>query len=199
VVFVLPGGREDASGLAAAIEGIGDDSNLVDVRAIETLRVGEATVAFLAGAAGPRYARSEDVCAFDDGALEALGETLDDRAGPRLLFSWAAPGEPGVAVGIEREAAGDARLGAWLGARGPTSVIFAWPTVTPCLPTSGGERVALGEARPALRLAVGPAAGPGRSADDGTLVPPRAALIEVRDEGVALVEVSSDLVAPTTP
>ena len=162
LVMIVLGGRDAYRGSRAALEALGDESSVLNVSALRSIKIGKDVLIPWAGAEQGRYALDETRCGFSardvDEAAQQLGPASADER--RWLASWQAPleasaGQPTHAIG---ELSADlVRLAERLGVRG---TLAAWPTQD--APTAPGP---LADAR-APR-----AWGPMAERPDGTLAP----------------------------
>lgn len=177
-VLLVAGGADRRELLRAAlegVEGVGRD-RVIDASPLRAVRIGAAELVPLAGAPLGRYAESDGSCGFGESDVEALASALG--AAPdgvhRVLVAWAGPeGSPGV-DGVEAGSPLVTRLATRIGARG---VVFAWPE----------EQAGRAQAEP-LRVGVRPLSGPSRLRADGVRVRPGATLLELRANGVSIVD-----------
>jgi hypothetical protein len=164
LVLFLAGGRDTPEIVAAALDGLDAEARarVLDVSALERVRVAGAELLPLAGAPAGRYARGPDACGFTDADLDARADALGSGEGAarRVLLGWASPSP---ASGIDDGPAGSdaiARFAARVGAR---DVLTAWPREAAGVRSAGAgiRRVVPPIGGFAARTGTGGRSGPG--------------------------------------
>ncbi len=189
--FVMVGGDDVAEAVHDAFADRPAEGPVIDARGLRALRFGNDVLLLASGAVDGRYAASDAHCGANEDDLEEV-EAEARGAGRAFLASWTAPSGGGAAAvgrGFAGIDAGDpaiARLASAAHARGG---IFAWPATRALRPSNdqGAAVLPVGTADPGLRLVVARIAGAGEESDDGALVPPAAALLELGPGGLAFV------------
>ncbi len=189
-VVVLPGGEDVAETFGEQIDAARErHRSIFDGRRIREVVVGDDRFVLLSGAPDGRYAASEGSCGNDEDDRDALAEITGGR---RWLVSWAAPsggGPAAVGRGFEGVDAGDRRVADLAHRLGDAGGLFAFPATRALIPSTASGQAVLPamQADPRLRLVVPRVSGPPDERDDTSLVPAGAALLELREEGLAYV------------
>jgi hypothetical protein len=119
--LVLAGGRDTRRSMADALRTLdAAGSWIVDITALESVRVGGATLIPVSGAREGRYARTDQSCGYGREDVTRIAARLEGTdPGSRIVVGWEAPEFGGrSAPGIVQE------LGAAAG-------LFAWPVGPP--------------------------------------------------------------------
>lgn len=190
-VVVLVGGDDVAEAVHDAFADRPAAGPVIDARGLRALRIGSDVILLASGSVDGRYAATDAHCGADE---DDLGEVEAEARGAGRVFlaSWTAPsggGPAAVGRGFAGLDAGDpaiARLASASRARGG---LFAWPGTRALRPSTdqGTAVLPVGTPDPGLRLVVARIAGSGEESDDGALVPPAAALLELGPNGLAFV------------
>lgn len=189
VSLILGGGRDRFGVMSAAIDNLDTKlaERVVDIRALDEVQIGTASLVPVAGGELGHYASTDDACGFSKSDLDALAERLGRREG-RWLVSWQAPAGPFARddQGLEL---GSATLAAFAQRVGADAGLHAYPEAQ-------AGRVLLAAPRHAVvpRLA---GARPERS--DGSLVPAGFALVDLANAAISWVPATtSEKAAPTS-
>jgi len=201
-VLLVQGGRDRPAHVAAALEALEAD-NVIDISALQRVRVGKDVLVPLAGAAHGRYAVDDEACghALDD--VKALAKALGPRPDGerRFLLSWEAPGQGGP-YAVARDArgvdTGDPDLTELAHRIGAPGGLHGWPHVRAGEPVSGGgtQRLGPGQAAADFQLVVPRVAGPALTLSTGGQLAPAAALLTLDEAGLRL---DSLLPTPAAP
>lgn len=174
VVFLLPGGDDDAEAYDELLDELDDEARdrVVDLSGVHELVLGAGRFVVLPGAPLGRYAVGDGSCGFGEPDIEQRSESEGD--GPRWLLSWASPlgsGPHAVDRGLGGRPAGDAHVGRLAEAVGATGGLFAFPRTTAGLAASldGQRALAAGEWAPDLAVVAPLLGGPTVRFDESSL------------------------------
>ncbi len=176
-VFLVPGGRDDATLVAEGLEEAESWGLVIDASGLDRISVAGQSLIPIAGAPGGRYARTDDACGFSADDLEARADRLDNPAQGerRYLVAWAAP-TGGIAEGIGGADAGSPALAELIEAISASGGLYAWPR------EAAGRVVGTSPERSeVLRRIAGPAAVRG----DGERPPSGPAFFSLGPDGLA--------------
>ena len=185
-VLLLPGGRDLAEPVREALP---DDGHVLDLMGVRSVRIGTLELVPLPGAPDGRYGTGG--CGLSAQDVASIEGELEHVEGTRLLLSTFAPatGDPRTA-GIDGHEAGSPLVRDALTTLSARGGIYALPEVAIALPFDGTTRAAVPtDAVATLHLVVPRWLGPATEQVDGSRQPSGVVVLEVREGGLAVVEV----------
>jgi hypothetical protein len=191
--LVVASGRDDFEVLEEAWDALDDaaKNHVIDLRPFHAVRVGGAVFALTSGGPEGRYARNRSSCGYDEDDLGDVEDSLPDAdEARRYMVSWAAPAG-GVALDQSGSDGGDPHLAEFMSDNSVAGGLFAWPPHGAWMATrvtaDGATPLDARAADPAAQVVVGRIAGPPLERRDGSRAPNGAAVLEVREGGLALL------------
>ena len=187
--LVVAGARDAPSRLSAARD---ESGRVLDVTALDAVRIDGDTFVPLAGTQLGRYAEAADDCGFGMEDLEALTKALGPpKGGRRWLLSWQAPAGGVAGAALD---AGSPELERFARAIGAAGGLFAWPTVEAGRAFAGERRVPIAQGAASardLQLIVPRLTAPALERADGSRLMPGYALLRLDDAGMQLLAIRS--------
>lgn len=192
--LVVAGGRDTRERMRDALAAQPDGARkVIDITALDAVRLRRDTLVPVAGASNGRYALEPRACGYALDDLKARASELGARSSDehRWLVAWEAPGEGGplsVArghAGIDAGSVDLAELARRIGAGGG---VFAWPDVQLLRPSAGDGTRAVPSGVPAadLRVVVPRLTGPAHERSDGTRVLPGFVVLRFDAAGLSI-------------
>jgi hypothetical protein len=190
VVFLVPGGDDDAEAFDDLLSALDDDARdrVIDLAGVHELVTPHGRFVVLPGAPEGRYARGDGSCGFGAADVEARAS---EREAITWLLAWAAPssaGPHGVDRGLGGVHVGSSRVRELVGSVGARGGIFAFPNTTAGLPATldGAASIAIDAWSAELAVTVPTLGAPTERFDEGRLVQSHLVL-ELGERGLRVV------------
>ena len=127
VTLLLAGGTDEPRAWREALGVSGDDTGVIDITPLRSVRAGPVELVPVAGAPRGRYGLGDGFCGVGEEDVEAWDLPPAEPGVRRVLIAWAAP----EAAGLMGLPAGSGVVSAIAARVGAAEAFFAWPRLDP--------------------------------------------------------------------